>query len=333
MPPLDSTVQEQGFRSALFGFDKDDVLAYVSALAAENQQQAQLHEEQCGQLQAQLDKLKAEQANARACVEKLQQQLAEAEDRAALAEKQYDEIAAKLADAEKRAADASARSRENQQAANEWQFKCRDLQRQLDAAAAEKPVMPVVPAASVNTDSPAEARLEARRILADARITAENAEKRLAEQADEQKRRMAENARGIAAGVMVLRDRLARVDARLDAASLDLENATAAIYEALSQTEADLRALGVEMSDFRRAPDAPPKPAAPAPVPAPAPASAAPEPPARQKATAQAVQRPASSRKAPVRGVLRAKPQRLRQPGRVAVSQELLDALERLDDQ
>ena len=78
MPPLDSAVQEQGFRSSLFGFDKDDVLAYVSALAAENQQQAQLYEEQQRQLQAQVDKLKAEQVNARACVEKLQQQLTEA---------------------------------------------------------------------------------------------------------------------------------------------------------------------------------------------------------------------------------------------------------------
>ena len=321
MPPLDSAVQEQGFRSSLFGFDKDDVLAYVSALAAENQQQAQLYEEQQRQLQAQVDKLKAEQVNARACVEKLQQQLTEAEERAALAEKQYDEIAAKLADAEKRAADASARSRENQQAANEWQFKCRDMQRQLDAAAAEKPVLPVVPAAPVNTDTPAEARLEARRILADARITAENAEKRLAEQADEQKRRMADNARGIAAGVMVLRDRLARVDARLDAASLDLENATAAIYEALSQTEDDLRALGVEMSEFRHAPDAPPPktPAYPAP------------PAARQKATAQAVQRPAQSSRG--KGTQRAKPQRLRRTGRMPVSQELLDALDRLEDQ
>lgn len=320
MPPLDSAVQEQGFRSSLFGFDKDDVLAYVSALAAENQQQTQLYEEQQRQLQAQIEKFKAEQANARACVEKLQQQLTEAQERAALAEKQYDEIAAKLADAEKRAADASARSRENQQAANEWQFKCRDMQRQLDAAAAEKPVLPVVPAAPVNTDTPAEARLEARRILADARITAENAEKRLAEQADEQKRRMADNARGIAAGVMVLRDRLARVDARLDAASLDLENATAAIYEALSQTEDDLRALGVEMSEFRHAPDAPPK----------APASPAP-PAARQKATAQAVQRPAQSSRS--KGTSRAKPQRLRRTGRMPVSQELLDALDRLEDQ
>ena len=317
MPPLDSAVQEQGFRSALFGFDKDDVLAYVSALAAENQQQAQLYEEQQRQLQAQVEKLKAEQVNARACVEKLQQQLTEAEERAALAEKQYDEIAAKLADAEKRAADASARSRENQQAANEWQFKCRDMQRQLDAAAAEKPVLPVVPAAPVHTDTPAEARLEARRILADARITAENAEKRLAEQADEQKRRMADNARGIAAGVMVLRDRLSRVDARLDAASLDLENATAAIYEALSQTEEDLRTLGVEMSEFRHAPDAPPK----------APA----QPAARQKATAQAVQRPAQSSRG--KGTQHAKPQRLRRAGRMPVSQELLDALDRLDDQ
>ena len=32
-------IQEQGFRSSLFGFDKNDVLAYMNALANEAQQQ------------------------------------------------------------------------------------------------------------------------------------------------------------------------------------------------------------------------------------------------------------------------------------------------------
>ena len=214
MPPLDSAVQEQGFRSSLFGFDKDDVLAYLSALTEEAQRQEQAHLEKEQQLQAQIDKLKNDQSNARACVETLQQQLAEAERRAALAEKQYDEEAAKLAASEQRAAELAARNREIQQNANELQFKCRDLQRQLDARPAESavPAAASAPAVSPGPEpaaaapagtepaTPAAARLEARRILADARISAQNAEQRLNAQAEEQKRLMAENARGIAAG-------------------------------------------------------------------------------------------------------------------------------------
>ena len=50
---------------------------------------------------------------------------------------------------------------------------------------------------------------------------------------------MAENARSIASGVMLVRERLARVDERLSAATLDLDGLTQAIYQALDQTEAD----------------------------------------------------------------------------------------------
>ena len=77
-----------------------------------------------------------------------------------------------------------------------------------------------------------------------------NAEKELKQQADTQEIRMAENARGIASGVMLVRDRLARVDQRLSAATLDLDNLTLAIYQALDETEAELKELGVEMRDY-----------------------------------------------------------------------------------
>ena len=338
MPSLDSAVQEQGFRSSLFGFDKDDVLAYLSALTEEAQRQEQAHLEKEQQLQAQIDKLKNDQSNARACVETLQQQLAEAERRAALAEKQYDEEAAKLAASEQRAAELAARNREIQQNANELQFKCRDLQRQLDARPAESavPAAASAPAVSPGPEpaaaapagtepvTPAAARLEARRILADARISAQNAEQRLNAQAEEQKRLMAENARGIAAGVLVLRDRLARVDARLDAATLDLENATAGIYQALDATEQDLRVLGLQMDRFGAAGQTAPRTAAaqePGSSAVSAPASAAPQPRSRA-----AVARKTN------RGTVRpAQTQRLRRAGKNTVSQELLDALDRLD--
>lgn len=49
---------------------------------------------------------------------------------------------------------------------------------------------------------------------------------------------------------MLVRDRLARVDQRLSAATLDLDNLTLAIYQALDETEAELKELGVEMRDY-----------------------------------------------------------------------------------
>ena len=61
---------------------------------------------------------------------------------------------------------------------------------------------------------------------------------------------MAENARSIASGVMLVRERLARVDERLSAATLDLDGLTQAIYQALDQTEAELKELGTDMRSF-----------------------------------------------------------------------------------
>ena len=131
-----------------------------------------------------------------------------------------------------------------------------------------------------------EAKLEAGKILADARLYAESAEKELKQQADVQKSRMAENARSIASGVMLVRERLARVDERLSAATLDLDGLTQAIYQALDQTETELKELGTDMRSFAQG-----TPETDIPVAAPAPA-AEPKPAERLrvKAKAQPVQ-------------------------------------------
>ena len=55
---------------------------------------------------------------------------------------------------------------------------------------------------------------------------------------------MAENARSIASGRHAGAGRLARVDERLSAATLDLDGLTQAIYQALDQTEAELEGAG-----------------------------------------------------------------------------------------
>ena len=133
-----------------------------------------------------------------------------------------------------------------------------------------------------------EAKLEAGKILADARLYAESAEKELKQQADSQKNRMAENARSIASGVMLVRERLARVDERLSAATLDLDGLTQAIYQALDQTEAELKELGTDMRSFAQGTpetDLPaPLPPRPAAAQTPAPHAPSPGAPAAQHA-------------------------------------------------
>ena len=138
-----------------------------------------------------------------------------------------------------------------------------------------------------------EAKLEAGKILADARLYAESAERELKQQAETQKNRMAENARSIASGVMLVRERLARVDERLSAATLDLDGLTQAIYQALDQTEAELKDLGTDMRSFAQGtPETDiPAPVPPRPAAAAKPAAPSPEKPAerlRVKAKAQA---------------------------------------------
>ncbi len=58
MPSEPMNIQEQGFRSSLFGFDKNDVLAYMNALANEAQQHELEYQRQLQQLQSRLDELR-----------------------------------------------------------------------------------------------------------------------------------------------------------------------------------------------------------------------------------------------------------------------------------
>ena len=235
------------------GFDKNDVLAYMNTLANEAQQHELEYQEKLRQLQAQLDDLRSQRSDAEARIEALKAELAAANQRADLAESNRHESDEQLQKAQSVAESVQSEHREIQKNANIWQRReslgrpqqqNETLTQQLAAArqlnAAPAPTPDVV----------REAKLEAQKILADAKLYAESAEKELKQQADTQKSRMAENARGIASGVMLVRDRLARVDQRLSAATLDLDNLTLAIYQALDETEAELKELGVEMRDY-----------------------------------------------------------------------------------
>lgn len=210
---------------------------------------------------------------------------------------------------------------ESQKNANIWQLKCHDLQQQVEDLQKQLSAARQGGSAAPAPDAIREARLEARKILADAQLYAESAEKELKQQAETQKTRMAENARGIAAGVMLVRDRLARVDQRLSAATLDLDGLTQAIYQALDDTEEELRELGTEMRDFAQGT---PEVSAPEPVPAAKPAA----PQFRVKATAQPV-RPRSSAPQPKPPAGGRRLRNVRHP----VSQMLRDEIDKIDSQ
>ena len=332
MPSEPMNIQEQGFRSSLFGFDKNDVLAYMNALANEAQQHELEYNRQLQQLQSKLDELRSERGTADSRMEALKAELAAATQRADTAEAKRREADEQLETIKKKTASFQSTQRESQKNANIWQLKHHDLQQKNDdlQKQVEELQKQLDSARQLNTSSlstPAsdlvrEAKLEAGKILADARLYAESAEKELKQQADSQKNRMAENARSIASGVMLVRERLARVDERLSAATLDLDGLTQAIYQALDQTEAELKDLGTDMRSFAQGTPETDIPAAVPPRPAAKPAAPSPEKPAerlRVKAKAQPVHHTAPA--APVH--------RLRNTRR-PISQLLQDQIDKL---
>lgn len=334
MPSEPMNIQEQGFRSSLFGFDKNDVLAYMNALANEAQQHELEYNRQLQQLQSKLDELRSERGTADSRMEALKAELAAATQRADTAEAKRREADEQLETIKKKTASFQSTQRESQKNANIWQLKHHDLQqknddlqkqveelqKQLDSARQLNASSLSAPA----SDLVREAKLEAGKILADARLYAESAERELKQQAETQKNRMAENARSIASGVMLVRERLARVDERLSAATLDLDGLTQAIYQALDQTEAELKDLGTDMRSFAQGtPETDiPAPVPPRPAAAAKPAAPSPEKPAerlRVKAKAQPVHHTAPA--APVH--------RLRNTRR-PISQLLQDQIDKL---
>ena len=329
MPSDSMNIQEQGFRSRMFGgFDKNDVLAYMNTLANEAQQHELEYQEKLRQLQTQLDDLRSQRSDAEARLEALKAELAAANQRADLAESKRHESDEQLQKAQSVAESVQSEHREIQKNANIWQLKCHDLQQQVDELqkqlTAARALNTAAAPAAPTSDLVREAKLEAGKILADARLYAESAERELKQQAETQKNRMAENARSIASGVMLVRERLARVDERLSAATLDLDGLTQAIYQALDQTEAELKDLGTDMRSFAQGtPETDiPAPVPPRPAAAAKPAAPSPEKPAerlRVKAKAQPVHHTAPA--APVH--------RLRNTRR-PISQLLQDQIDKL---
>ena len=202
--------------------------------------------------ESKLDELRSERGTADSRMEALKAELAAATQRADTAEAKRREADEQLETIKKKTASFQSTQRESQKNGNIWQLKCHDLQQQVDELqkqlTAARALNTAAAPAAPTSDLVREAKLEAGKILADARLYAESAERELKQQAETQKNRMAENARSIASGVMLVRERLARVDERLSAATLDLDGLTQAIYQALDQTEAELKDLGTDIA-------------------------------------------------------------------------------------
>ena len=278
MPSEPMNIQEQGFRSSLFGFDKNDVLAYMNALANEAQQHELEYNRQLQQLQSKLDELRSERGTADSRMEALKAELAAATQRADTAEAKRREADEQLETIKKKTASFQSTQRESQKNANIWQLKCHDLQQQVDELQKQ-----LTAARALNTAA------------APAAPTSD-----------------------------LVRERLARVDERLSAATLDLDGLTQAIYQALDQTEAELKDLGTDMRSFAQGtPETDiPAPVPPRPAAAAKPAAPSPEKPAerlRVKAKAQPVHHTAPA--APVH--------RLRNTRR-PISQLLQDQIDKL---
>ena len=136
MPSEPMNIQEQGFRSSLFGFDKNDVLAYMNALANEAQQHELEYQRQLQELQSKLDELRSERGSYDSRMDALRAELAAATQRADAAETKQRESDEQLETIKKKTASFQSTQRESQKNANIWQLKCHDLQQQVDELAA-----------------------------------------------------------------------------------------------------------------------------------------------------------------------------------------------------
>ena len=183
MPSEPMNIQEQGFRSSLFGFDKNDVLAYMNALANEAQQHELEYNRQLQQMQSRLDDLRSQQSSDDSRIEALKAEVAAANQRAEAAETRRRESEEQLEALQKQTANIwQLKHHDLQQKNDDLQKQVEELQKQLDSARQLNTSSLSSPA----SDLVREAKLEAGKILADARLYAESAEKELKQQADSQ---------------------------------------------------------------------------------------------------------------------------------------------------
>lgn len=245
-----------GFKTALFGFKKTDVLACIERMAADGQEKEQMAETRTKELEASVDSLKADQdillektrelcgqltekdkriAELESQAEALREQLQRSEDETGLYKKKLFTKEQEAIGLKKENADLTGRLREQEQAAEEAHAARQQAQRQMElqvAAAEESANLKVL---SVEED-------------AERRITQARQQAQL--ETVHARAAMTAGAQGIADSVSVLKEQLADVDAKIAAAAEELQRTTAALHAALNGTEEDLLLLGAQMQQF-----------------------------------------------------------------------------------
>ena len=281
---------ETEFHTELFGFNRVEVLSYIERISAANAEKARALEDTIAALQKDLTGVRRQGSTlaqkAKQVFNELENQKKRAEDAVAEAaalrtevDKANDEIAAVRSRLFAREQENAALKSDNARLSETVD----DLTRALTRRGAPLPTGQNASASGSSGDQALlqQAQLKARDILraADAQATAhiekakEDAAAIVAQAKVEKskaKAGLAESADGIAASIAVLTPQLAAVDAKILAATGDLQKATDGITAALGNTERSLSSLGAQVERFpENAPAAQPQPAQPAAPPAP----------------------------------------------------------------
>ena len=281
---------ETEFHTELFGFNRVEVLSYIERISAANAEKARALEDTIAALQKDLTGVRRQGSTlaqkAKQVFNELENQKKRAEDAVAEAaalrtevDKANDEIAAVRSRLFAREQENAALKSDNARLSETVD----DLTRALTRRGAPLPAGQNASASGSSGDQALlqQAQLKARDILraADAQATAhiekakEDAAAIVAQAKVEKskaKAGLAESTDGIAASIAVLKAQLAAVDAKILAATGDLQKATDGITAALGNTERSLSSLGAQVERFpENAPAAQPQPAQPAAPPAP----------------------------------------------------------------
>ncbi len=252
---------ETRFRTELFGFDRVEVLSYIEKISAANAEKARALEQTITQLQQGISVTQqredAIKQKARQVLEVLENQKKRAEDAVAEAaelrtqvDKANDEIAAVRSSLFAKEQENEALKNENAEFSATIDSLTRSLNEAQNSLAAGCADTELVRRAKEQAD--AVIRKADRQAAAEIERAKEHADSIIAHAAVEKNRvrtQVAQSADGIAASISVLKSQLTAVDAKILAATSDLQRATEGIVAALTNTERSLASLSLQSGD------------------------------------------------------------------------------------
>ena len=245
-----------GFKTALFGFKKTDVLACIEKLTADGLEKEQQAQARAKELQDSVDSLKEDNDTLLEQTKGLCGKLTEKDKQVTELEKQMETLREQLRRSDnevglcrkrllakeqetiglkKENADLTGRLNEQVRAAEDARSAQQQAQRQMEqqVAAAEESANLKILSAEENAERRiTQARQQAQLETVQARAS------------------MTAGAQEIADSVAVLKEQLADVDAKIAAAAEELQRTTAALHAALNGTEENLQLLGAQMQQF-----------------------------------------------------------------------------------